>query len=200
MKPRFNDPYSLYTDAGLRKYLNRDERRRFLTKLRTLPQSEQLLILTIAWSGARVSEVLALTPSSFQLPTSVVAIRTLKRRMHHVREVPMPRNVIAQLDRHFSLAAAQRDPQRASCRLWSLSRTTAWRLVKRIMAAAGIVGAHACPKGLRHAFGIATLGVVPKNVRQKWMGHARPETTDIYSAVCGPDELAFARQFWRHAT
>jgi integrase len=65
------------------------------------------------------------------------------------------------------------------------------------MGDAGLSGARACPKGLRHAFGVATLGVVPPNIRQKWMGHARPETTNIYSAVCGAEELYFAEQFWR---
>ena len=65
------------------------------------------------------------------------------------------------------------------------------------MVPAGLSGVRACPKGLRHAFGVATLGVVPLNVRQKWMGHARPETTDIYSAVCGPEEIEFAERFWR---
>jgi integrase len=64
------------------------------------------------------------------------------------------------------------------------------------MDAANVSGVQACPKGLRHAFGVATLGIVPPNLRQKWLGHARSETTDIYSAVCGPEEAAFAKLFW----
>jgi integrase/recombinase XerD len=102
------------------------------------------------------------------------------------------------LDRHFHLSA-RRDPFDADRRLWPWSRTTAWRLIKRVMEAAGVSGVCACPKGLRHAFGVATLGIVPLNVRQKWMGHARPETTDIYSAVCGPEEIAFAANFWKQS-
>ena len=198
MKLNYAERPSLYTKAGSRKYLNSPERRRVLKAATVLAPDEALFVLTLAWTGARVSEVLALTPSSFQIELGIVALRTLKRRIHHVREVPIPRKLARALNRTFQLTAMRREPQRADHRLWPWSRTTGWRLVKRVMHAAGLSGAHACPKGLRHAFGVATLGIVPPNVRQKWLGHARPETTDIYSAVCGPEEIAFARRFWQH--
>lgn len=197
MKPRFSDGYSLYTTAGSRKYLNAAERRRVLCAADALAPDQKLFVLVLTWTGARISEVLALTASSLQLEPGIVAIRTLKRRCHHVREVPVPPGLMAALARTFHLKAMRRDPRGADHRLWPWSRTTAWRLVKRVMDVAGISGANACPKGLRHAFGVATLGRVPPNVRQKWMGHARPETTDIYSAVCGPEEFTFAKQFWQ---
>ena len=39
----------------------------------------------------------------------------------------------------------------------------------------------ACPKGLRHGFGIRAAGYnVPTNLIQRWMGHASPTTTAIY--------------------
>jgi len=196
MKPGYTETPSLYTQAGFRKYLNDSERRHVLTAAASLAPNQRLFVLTLAWTGARVSEALALTSSSFQVELGIVAIRTLKRRRHHVREVPISRKLMAGLDRYFHLKANQRDPRRADHRLWPWSRTTAWRVVKRVMDAANVSGARACPKGLRHAFGVATLGIVPPNLRQKWMGHARPETTDIYSAVCGPEEVAFAKLFW----
>jgi integrase len=196
MKPDYAGNISLYTQTGSRKYLNADERRRVLRAAAALPRDQALFVLTLAWTGARVSEVLALTTSSFQIESGLVAVRTLKRRRHHVREVPISPKLMAALDEHFRLTAIQRDPQCADRRLWPWHRVTAWRIVKRVMRVAGLSGKNACPKGLRHAFGVATLGVVPPNIRQKWMGHARPETTDLYSAVCGPEELAFAAQFW----
>ena len=190
--------WSLYTRDGERKYINGSERQRVLAVLGMLNDAERLFVLTLIWSGGRISEVLALAPSSFQLEERLVAFRTLKRRRHHIREVPLPPDHLASLDRTFQLSAARNDPSRSRERLWPWHRVTAWRLVKRVMRAAGLSGVRACPKGLRHAFGVATLRAqVPKNVRQKWLGHARPETTDIYSAVCGPDEIAFARLFWR---
>lgn len=200
MTPRFTDGYSLYTGTGARKYLNGAERQRALDAADALPPKQALFVLSLAHSGGRLSEILALTPAAFQLDAGIVAIRTLKRRGHHVREVPLPQRLITALDEAFDLRTAQGDPTQVNRRLWPWSRTTAWRLVKRVMRAAGLVGLAACPKGLRHAFGVVTLGIVPANIRQKWMGHARPETTDIYSAVCGPEEIAFAMKFWNPAT
>jgi site-specific recombinase XerD len=65
------------------------------------------------------------------------------------------------------------------------------------MHRAGIIGRQACPRGLRHSFAIGTLqALVPLNITQRWMGHARISTTAIYAAACGPEEFAFAAQFW----
>jgi integrase len=188
---------SLYAASGERKYLNRDERRRLLAQFETLSPEKCLFGLLLAWTGARVSEVLALTPASFQLDSSVVSIVTLKRRKTVIREVPIPPALMARLERCFALRQLQ------SCgtmpaRLWPWCRVTAWRLVKEAMSLAQVRGRQACPRGLRHGFGIGTLqSGVPLNLVQRWLGHARMETTAIYAAACGPEEFAFARQFWR---
>lgn len=191
-------PGGLYTAQGARKYLTRDERQRVLAAAGAQPTESDLLALTLAWTGARVSEVLALTAQSLQLDTNVVAIRTLKRRRVVVREVPVPPALMAALDRQFGLADAQRDLDAASRRLWRFDRTTAWRHVKAAMAASGVVGRHACPRGLRHGFGVGTLQAgVPLTLVQRWLGHARLATTAIYAEVSGPEERAFADGFQR---
>jgi hypothetical protein len=60
-----------------------------------------------------------------------------------------------------------------------------------------LMGRAACPRGLRHAFGVGTLQAgIPLNLTQRWMGHARISTTAIYTKVCGPDEFAFAQRYW----
>src|SRR5688572_20377191 len=86
---------SLYAANGARKYLNKDERQRVLVAIAGLSPERALFALTLAWTGARVSEVLALTASSFQIERGIVAIRTLKRRQHVVREVPLPPDLVA---------------------------------------------------------------------------------------------------------
>jgi integrase/recombinase XerD len=127
----------------------------------------------------------------------VVAIRTLKRRRHHVREVPIPPELIAALDRHFGLTVRQRSLQRAEQRLWPWHRTTAWRIIKCVTRYAGVFGRHATPRGLRHAFGVGSLqSGAPLNLVQRWLGHARISTTAIYANASGPEELAFAARFW----
>ncbi|MBB5048525.1 integrase [Rhodopseudomonas rhenobacensis] len=188
---------ALYDPKGERKYLNRDERARVLNVMDTLDPAKSLFALVLAWTGARVSEVLALTPASFQLDSSVVTIVTLKRRKPSIREVPIPPSLMAKLERVFALRRMQQSGVVVQ-RLWPWCRVTAWRLIKKVMALAQVTGRGACPRGLRHGFGVGTLqSGVPLNLIQRWLGHARLTTTAIYAAACGPEELAFARQFWR---
>ncbi len=141
--------------------------------------------------------MLALTPASFQVEAGVVTFVTLKRRKRCLREVPIPPDLMRSLERHFTLRGAQRNVGASGERLWSWCRSTAWRVVKQIMRIAGLMGAQACPRGLRHGFGVFALQrAVPLHLIQRWMGHARLSTTAIYMDVCGPEEIAFARRLW----
>jgi site-specific recombinase XerD len=191
--------FALHSANGERKYLNRHERNRALASMVRLAPAHSLFALVLAWTGARVSEVLALTPQSFELESGLVSIMTLKRRgQRHARQVPIPPDLMRLLDRYFSLRALQANDSQRCKRLWPFCRMTAWRIVRRVMTCAGIIGKRACPRGLRHSFGVTTLGSgAPQTLVQRWMGHARLSTTAIYTNVCGPEEIAFARHFWR---
>jgi integrase len=189
---------SLYGLEGRRNYLNAAERSRALAVMAALEQKQALFALVLAWTGARVSEVVAPTPASFQIESSIVAFQTLKRRKHVVREVPAPPELMAALEKHFGLSAMQRDPQAADQRLWPWSRVTAWRYIKRVMRVAHVVGRQAYPRGLRHAFGVGTLRAGPPlNLARRRLGHSRISTTAIYAAACGPEEIEFSKRFWR---
>jgi len=181
---------SLYDQAGHRKYLNAAERRRFLAALGCLSDHQALFAETLFWTGARLTEVLSLTPDSLQPEAGVVAIRTLKRRRHHVREIPVPAPLMAAL-------AALTAP---SGRLFPWSRTSGWRIIRLAMKAAGIDGPKGSPRGLRHGFGIACLSAgVPETLLQRWLGHSRLSTTAIYADALGPEEQAFAHRLWKLA-
>jgi integrase/recombinase XerD len=195
---RFGADAGLYGAGGERKYLNRDERHRVLRAAETLGTERCLFALVLAWTGARISEVLALTPASFQIDTGVVLIVTLKRRKFAVREVPIPPALMKRLDRCFALRRLQQGEHSAQQRLWVWHRATAWRLIKHVMLIARVCGRQACPRGLRHGFGVGALqSSVPLHLIQRWMGHARLSTTAIYMDVCGPEESSFAQRFWR---
>jgi integrase/recombinase XerD len=189
---------SLYGSAGGRKYLNAAERQRFIESAQRAPPKVRLFCLVLRWSGGRISEVLALTPAAIDIESGTASIETLKRRKRGlVRQVPLPRELLSQLNRVFRLRFRQRDPELAGARLWTWSRTTAWRRVKEVMAAAGIIGAPAMPKGLRHGFGVnAFQASVPPHLVQRWLGHASLKTTAIYGDVMGPEERAFAERMW----
>jgi integrase/recombinase XerD len=198
MRQQPYDGGSLFGQSGSRKYLNAAERRRFLESAQSLPAIERLFCLTLLWTGGRISEVLALTAASIEIESGVASIQTLKRRRRGIiRQVPLPRNLLDELDREFGLRDMQRNPDLANQRIWKWSRTTAWRRVKEIMAAAGITGTPAMPKGLRHGFGVnAFQAGVPPHLVQRWLGHASLKTTAIYGDVVGPEERSFAERMW----
>jgi integrase/recombinase XerD len=199
MRERPHDGASLFGPSGNRKYLNAFERRRFVAAARLMSANVCLFCLMLRWTGARISEVLAITPSAIDLDAGAVSIVTLKRRKNGlVRQVPLPRDFLQDLNRTFHLRRCQRDPDSAYRRIWSWSRTTAWRRVKEVMAVAKIIGACAMPKGLRHGFGVhAFQSNVPPHLVQKWLGHASMRTTAIYGDVIGREERLFAARMWK---
>ncbi|MGB9024659.1 MAG: hypothetical protein WCC40_01665, partial [Rhodomicrobium sp.] len=129
---------NLYTSTGERKYLNRSERARalaaaeHLSAVEHLSPERMLFCLTLAWTGARISEVLALTPAQFQVNECLVSILTLKRRHLHIREVPIPPFLMHALNGHYRLCDRQMDVNLRERRLWLFHRTTAWRIVKQV--------------------------------------------------------------------
>lgn len=189
-------PGSLYTPTGFRKYLSADERRRFLaTAIACRRPGLRTLCLTLVHTGCRISEALALTPASVEPVAGFVSIRCLKKRDGIVafREVPVPDDLIAELRAVHCIDTAE--PQ---TRMWPMSRSRAWQLVKAIMLEAGIAdGPHATPKGLRHGFGLhAIRSGVPLNLVQRWLGHASITTTAIYLQAMGIEEREIAARMW----
>jgi integrase/recombinase XerD len=199
MRPHADTGMSLYGPTGGRKYLNAAERRRFIKAANRAEPETRLFCLVLGWSGGRISEVLALTAAAIDIDSGVANIETLKRRKHGiVRQVPLPRGTLRELDRLFKVRVMQRDPDLAVDRLWTWSRTTAWRRVKEVMVMAGISGAPATPRGLRHSFGVnAFQSNVPPHLVQRWLGHASLRTTAIYGNVIGPEERAIAERMWK---
>ena len=187
---------SLYTPAGQRKYLTSPERARFIAAAKTCSRAElRTLCLTLAYTGCRISEALALRASDIEIEAGFIAIRSLKKRRNVVmmREVPVPGDLLNALeDIH---AASHRG---SGERLWTLSRSRAWQLVKAVMKEAQIPpGIHATPKGLRHGFGLhAIQSGVPLNLVQRWLGHASMTTTAIYLQALGNEERAIAARMW----
>ena len=64
MHEQLNDGLTLFGQFGSRKYLNAAERARFIESTQRFPAKLRLICLTLGCSGARISEVLAITPHS----------------------------------------------------------------------------------------------------------------------------------------
>jgi integrase/recombinase XerD len=187
---------SLYDGRGSRKYLTASERRNFVAvALRTAPPI-LTFCLTLLYTGARISEILALTPERIDRADNVIVFETLKRRKRGVfRAVPVPLELVTRIVSLFELPGAP--PDQARQRIWNWGRTTAWKHVKAVMELAGIKKSLATPKAARHAFGVNAIQTgVALNILQRWMGHARIETTAIYADVLGEEERALAQRTW----
>ncbi|MES2988720.1 MAG: site-specific integrase [Pseudomonadota bacterium] len=181
-------PWQVFDAAGRRKYLNADERRRFLAAADRLAPERKALCYLLAYTGCRVSEALALRADQLDDQPAAVRFRTLKRRKLVYRSVPIPDKVLRQLR---SLPATP-DGQ-----LWHMHRVTAWRCVREITDSVAIAGPMACCRGLRHGFGIHAVSTnVPPNLIQRWMGHASGTTTAIYLDAVGFEEQQFASRMW----
>ncbi len=187
----------LYDRQGNRKYLTPTERRAFMDAARRAKPEVETFCLTLAYTGARISEVLALSPARIDLSAQTIVIECLKKRTRGIyRAVPVPSELLTRLDAVHSLSDISATDM--TNRIWTWGRTTAWLRVKEIMASAHIAQAWSMPKALRHAFGVEGVAeaMVPLNMMQKWLGHARIETTAIYANAVGREERSIAERMW----
>ena len=182
----------MFDRKGGRKYLNDAERRAFFKAApgRT-DATRRAFCLTLFHTGCRISEALNLTAQCVDLSQKCLVFETLKRRRKGVfRSVPIPDSLVVLLG-ELRMGV---DP---TMLLWNFSRPTAYRMIKECMAQAEIAGGMASPKGLRHGFAIACIAKsIPLPTLQKWLGHARLETTAIYLGVSGEEERSLARRLW----
>lgn len=188
---RVPNGWSLYTGRGERKYLNAEERRRFLAAAWRAAPADRTFCLTVAFTGCRISEALRLVRPDFQAPGAVAILCLKKRGRLVMREVPVPGLLLEEIDRVHGHEGA------GDARLWPWGRTRGWRIIKEVMAAAGIDHRAGTPRGLRHGFGVHAVHCgVPLNLVQRWLGHAHIATTAIYANALGPEERAIAGRMW----
>ena len=193
---------TLRNKQGKRKYLTPEERLTFIKTASLHPNRKiRSLALTLAQTGGRISEIIALTPGRVDFEAQQIVLLSLKKRVGTPsRAITVPPDLLTTLDLVHGLRELQgRTPEAEELEqpIWPIHRQTAWRYISQIMADAGITGAHANPKGLRHSFAItALMRDVPIPLVQRWLGHSRMETTAIYLQVAGKEERQLAERMW----
>ena len=198
----FMSDRQLYDTQGNRLYINAEERAAFIATANKQLRTIQMLCHTLVYTGCRLSEALELCPQRIQFEEQAVVLRSLKKRGDKVvfRHVPVPGSLVRNLDLVYGIREIQNrgKAQDLYAPLWSWQRVQAWRHVKAVMDAAGIIdGVHKTPKGLRHAYGINAMQKgVQLNMLQKWMGHASMTTTAIYANALGVEEKQIAQRMW----
>ncbi len=174
------------------------DRSRFVEASRRMPARIRLFCLTLRWSGARISEVLALTP-----PRSIsrAALRAFRLSCGgsggSSGKYPCRRTCFGSLigcsgcGSRSGIRSSRRCASGAgAARRRGATSNPSWR-------GPGIAGTPAMPKGLRHGFAVNALqSDVPPHLVQRWLGHASLRTTAIYGDVVGPEERLFAARMW----
>ncbi|HEY1709859.1 MAG TPA: hypothetical protein VGG10_16440 [Rhizomicrobium sp.] len=113
---------SLIDTGGNRKYLVARDRLAFVRAAAMEREGIATFCLTLAFTGARISEVLALTASRVDAADEAIIFETLKQRKKGVfRAVPVPHALIP-------LLTMRRIGDEG--RLWPWSRTNGWKVVK----------------------------------------------------------------------
>lgn len=193
-------PGQLFDRKGKRKYLNEQERILIQKAAQDFPREVRTLIGVLIFTGCRISEALALTSDRIDLKDGVIVFESLKKREKGIyRAVPVPPKLLDMLDLVHSVRETQEGSKRKNkVKLWSYSRTTAWRHIKDVLEAAGVEQAtKMSPKAFRHGFGVAAVSAgIPLNLVQRWLGHAQLTTTAIYADAMGAEEKQIAARMW----
>lgn len=187
---------NLYARMGPRKCLTPAERDEFFKAAENAEGEIRRFCATLAYTGCRISEALALTPDRADLKDGTLIFESLKKRKRGVfRPIPVPPGFLDTLNMVHDIRTAPRRRDRGKgVHLWSWCRATAWTRVGEVVDAAGINGPHATPRGLRHGFGIkAVTSNVPLNMVKTWLGHAQLSTPAIHADAMGPEAKQIER-------
>jgi len=160
--------------------LDRDELGRLLSAAEADGPRSTALISLLVYNGLRISEALSRDVEHFTYQTGHRVLRLTRKGGKRYTEALAPVTVHA-LETYLGERSAGplllgRDGT------GHLTRSAAWRLIRRLARSAGIPAAdQLSPHSLRHSFATGLLGAgVPLQDVQDAMGHADPRTTRAY--------------------
>ncbi len=194
--------WDLYDEGGNRKYLTAAERKAFFESiapalLHSSGRTKRTFAMLLYYTGCRISEGLNITNKNIDYVRKGVVVQTLKRRSKKkvYRFVPLPDTFLEKLDDvHYIKDMIKRQPNE---KLWRFGRTTAWSVIKKVMAHADIDGAQATAHGLRHSFVIAHQQIkTPPHMIQQWAGWSSTEMLEVYGRALGAEERKLAEGIW----
>jgi integrase len=188
--------WDLYDNQGNRKYLTAEERQRFFDAIpMALDREKRTFALMLYYSGARISEVLALTCGRIDYEREGAVFKNLKRKNQVFRFVPLPSPFLEKLDDVHRVKDFQ--CKKDENLIWSFNRKTGWSAIKAVMDKAGIEGAQATAHGLRHSFVIAhQQSKTPPHMIQAWAGWTTTQMLGVYGRAFGEEERDLASSIW----
>ena len=185
-------------------YVTREQARAIINAAATT--THRLLLEALWQSGGRVTEVLRLRPCDLDPGAPVLHLVNLKQRPQRGGHLPS-KAVIVSPDLVAALRALTNDAHVAHTGYFFRSRKSqgrpmsyghCWRLIRRYAIAAGVQvvdsdGAVRPATGRDFRHGAAVNQVrqgVPLSEVQQQLGHARIDTTTIYTKLAARDRLA----------
>ena len=196
----------IFDASGSRLYLNGREREKFIESSNEESREGMMFCRILHDTGCRPTEALNLMYKNIFIEEKAIQFRSLKKRKYDkegnlkepkYRVVPVHDNLISDLSLSFNLIKKMKNQKNHTLKLFSISRSTAYRLVVRVMKRAGIKGKMVNPKGLRHGFAIALLvgeKPAPIHIVSKMLGHSDIETTLIYLDAVGNEQRKLVMQ------
>jgi integrase/recombinase XerD len=142
-------------------------------------------------TGCRISEALALTPTSFDFSGRAIVFETIKKAPRRGLPDRSDAAGYSGYHRHGARAPGQRKTQEEGEGRDSLMAMVAHNRFPEGQGGDGRGrnrrhGPQKYPKGLRHGYGVHAIGSgVPLNMLSKWMGHASLEVIAIYANAQG---------------
>jgi integrase len=165
------------------------ELRVLLTAARAHRERDWLAILVAFWHGLRASEVIAIKANDIR--DGYLTVKRLKGSL--TTKQPLLSHADTIFNERRALIEFTRVMQ-GNQRVFAISRTQLWRLVRRYALAAGIPAHRAHPHALKHSIAaqmIESAGI--QNTRQ-WLGHKSISSTGEYLRVTdGAAATAVAR-------
>jgi integrase/recombinase XerD len=198
-------PVSLVAEAagaGLPRYVLPDQARAIINA--ATPTAHRLLLETLWQSGGRLSEVLRLRPCDVDQAEGALRLANLKqrRRTNRAKTVYVSPELVGDLRRHARDARLRATDYLfgAQRHAGPVSRQYAWRLVDRYARAAGVLLptadgrlTPATARDFRHGAAVHQVrSGVPLSEVQQQLGHARLDTTAIYTKLANAERRAIA--------
>jgi integrase/recombinase XerD len=158
--------------------LSREEERALIQQAYRAPSSRGLLVKTLLLSGARVAEFVGIRVEDFFFEEAMLRIRRGKGDKERV--VPILPELAQELRTHLGRRQAGFLFETRAARAFSPRRV---QQIIREVAEAARIGKRVYPHLLRHTVAQHLLeGGMPLEQVQKFLGHAKIETTQIYAA------------------
>ncbi len=172
-------------NRNLPKYWSKEEAR-LIMESSDKPR-DRLIMEMMYQTGARVSELLMLTPRDIDFHASVIRTPTLKRKKPYVRVIPVKAGLLGEVARHIAITKpADIDP------LFNINRTRVFQIVRDCCKKAELFDNRSHPHTFRHFFAVqCVLSGVPTLVLNEWLGHANVENTLVYTKVLAADSRGF---------